>query len=434
MFEVIYEVIFTNTSLKSIIFLVIAFNIFIFLCRVASPLPTLDNKPSLLDSKPKESWRSNKVQVKLANRFLNNRNVKTGSFRPRLYGVKPLNFVRYKSNSATSLSKSKTCRPISLTPKQICNPISNETKNSEAIKSEVINSVLLNQKVAISQKELDQLLSLPGVKFDLPITSETEASLLALIRKPHSKRSKTGVYIFTHISTGNKYVGSSNDLARRFKQYFDKNLLFANKNHGLLMPLIHKEGIEAFSLQVIVVPSSYPKYSYCFLEQYFLLDQSFNLNTQRVVNFRVNQGLKVFLYDKECKILYHSSNSLNAFCADLSIHSSSYRKCISTGVPYLNLFVISNTLIEDAVPANLTESEVFELLAKSKKESLNKRSLDLGKEIVVFDKETNETNTYSSVYKVAARLGTTRATIRNNISSGKAFKNRYHLSFAESNK
>lgn len=282
-------------------------------------------------------------------------NAKVECFSPRLHGINALNSVRFESNAATSLYNSKTSRTVSLVQEHIA--------KDNPTNSEVINSVLFNQKVAISQKELDELLNLPSVKYDLPITDETHPSLVALIRK-HSKRSNNRVYIFTHKLTGNKYVGSSNDLARRFKQYFDKDLLFANKNYGLLLPLMDKEGLGAFSLEVIVVPSSYPKYSYCFLEQYFLLDKSFNLNTQRMVNFRVNQGFKVFLYDLDCKTLYQRSNSLNAFCADLGIHSSSYRKCISTGVPYLGLFVISNTLIPEAIPANLTESEVYELLVK----------------------------------------------------------------------
>ena len=48
--------------------------------------------------------------------------------------------------------------------------------------------------------------------------------------------------------TNSKYVGSSNDLSRRFKQYFEKNVLFNNKNSGLLLPLIEKEGFETFTL------------------------------------------------------------------------------------------------------------------------------------------------------------------------------------------
>lgn len=286
-------------------------------------------------------------------------NVKEKYFRSRTQGVNGFNLIRYKSNAATSIYNSKTYRPFSLVQKHIA--------KGNPSNSEVINSVLVNQKVAITQKELDKLINLPSVKFDLPITNETYPSLLALIGKPQSRRSNTGVYVFIHILTGNKYVGSSNDLTRRFKQYFDKDALFGNNNTGLLTPLIEKQGLGAFSLQVIVVPSSYPKFSHCFLEQYYLLDKSFNLNTHKVVNFRVNQGFKIFLYDLYCKTLYYSSNSLNAFCADLGIHSSSYRKCISSGSPYLDFFVISNTLITDAVPANLTESDVRELLALGRK-------------------------------------------------------------------
>lgn len=74
-------------------------------------------------------------------------------------------------------------------------------------------------------------------------------------------------------------------------------------------------------------------------------------------------------------------NSLNAFCADLGIHSSSYIKCVSKGVSYLNSFVISNTLITDAAPTNLTESEVSKLLAKCRRDVLDKQTVDLGKSI-----------------------------------------------------
>ena len=75
-----------------------------------------------------------------------------------------------------------------------------------------------------------------------------------------------------------------------------------------------------------------------------------------------------------------------------------------------------------------------ELIAKRRKENLDKQTVDLGKVIEVFDKDTNEVKTYPSTYKVAYRLGTTRATIRSYISKGKAFKNRYYLKFTDSSK
>lgn len=331
--------------------------------------------------------------------------------------------IRYKSTAAPLLNKSNRYRLTDLVNKHI--------KEGNLTTSEIINNVLLNQKVSISQEELDKLLNLPKVKFDLPISKETYPALLALVSKPQSRRSNTGIYIFTHKITNSKYVGSSNDLSRRFKQYFEKNVLFNNKTTGLLLPLIEKEGFEAFTLDIIVIPSLYPKYSHCFLEQYYLLDKEFHLNTHKIVNFIVNQGYKIYLYDLNYKILYYTSNSLNEFCADLGIHSSSYKKCITNDSPFLNFFRISKILKINAVSANLSYSEVRELIIKHRKESLDKLHLSYGKVIEVFDKETNDTTTFTSIIKASYRFGTSRTTIRNYITSGKFYKNRYLFKFSD---
>ena len=156
------------------------------------------------------------------------------------YPYKLKGLVRYKSTISSLYNSSNIYRPTDLVNEHI--------KKGNITTSEIINNVLLNQKVSISQEELDKLLNLPKVKFNLPITKETYPALLALVGKPRSKRSKAGIYIFTHKITNSKYVGSSNDLSRRFKQYFEKNVLFNNKSTGLLLPLIEKEGFEAFTL------------------------------------------------------------------------------------------------------------------------------------------------------------------------------------------
>lgn len=324
---------------------------------------------------------------------------------------------RFESNLTIPKGKRVEYRPNSLALEHI--------NSYNPTNSEVINSVLLNQKVSISQKELDTLLSLPSVNFDLPITDQTYPGLLGLIGKPGSRRSNSGVYIFSHKYSDKKYVGSSNDLARRFKQYFEKNILFSNKDTGILLPLIEKEELKAFTLQVTVIPSSYPKFSHCFLEQYYLLNKEFNLNSHKIVNFRVNQGFKIYLYDKDCKILYYSSNSLNAFCADLGIHHSSYKKHIANNSAYLDYFTISNHLVEKAIPADLTELQLRELIDERRKMSLNKLHLSYGKSIEVLDSDTNTTKIYESSYKVATRFGFSRSSLRNYIANGKAYKNRY---------
>lgn len=300
------------------------------------------------------------------------------------------------------------------------------------ITSQVINSVLLNQKVSITQQELDELLSLPKVNFDLPLTDHTYPALLGLIGKPGFKRSKAGIYVFSHKYSDKNYVGSSNDLARRFKQYFEKNALFSNKDTGMLLPMLEKENLKAFTLEVTVIPSSFSNYAHCFLEQYFLLDKRFNLNTHKIVNFRVNQGFKIYLYDKDCKILYYSSNSLNAFCADLGIHHSSYKKHVANNEPYLGYFNISNYLIPEAVPADLTEIQIREFINKQRKDSLNKLHISYGSVVEVLDIDTNTITTIDSVAKAASKFGVSRTTIRSYISSEKPYKSRYKFKFITS--
>ena len=79
-------------------------------------------------------------------------------------------------------------------------------------------------------------------------------------------------------------------------------------------------------------------YYFLFLEQYHLLNKNFNFHTQRIVNFRVNQGMKIYLYDKDFKTLYYASNSLNQIMSELRIHYNTYKNCITKGDLYLKFF------------------------------------------------------------------------------------------------
>lgn len=179
-------------------------------------------------------------------------------------------------------------------------------KDFKDITADVINKLLKNQKVSITEAELARLKAIPGVRFDLPLNDETYPAFEGLVGKTNTRRIKSGVYIFTHIASGAKYVGSSNSLSRRLDQYFTFKQ-FNQRNSGLLIPLINKDGFEAFNLEVFVIPDNLGlgiknsnnlnfNFSYLFLEQYYLLHVKFNLNTQRIVNFRVDQGKAVYLY------------------------------------------------------------------------------------------------------------------------------------------
>ncbi len=112
----------------------------------------------------------------------------------------------------------------------------------EDITSEVMNKVLVNQQVSITQTELEKLKSIPGVKFDLPLNDDTVRAFIGLVGRSNSRISRAGVYIFTRIATGSQYVGSTNSLARRLFGYFrhEKN---EKENSGLLLPILKKQGV-----------------------------------------------------------------------------------------------------------------------------------------------------------------------------------------------
>ena len=141
-----------------------------------------------------------------------------------------------------------------------------------------------------------------------------------------------------------------------------------------MLPLIKKEGFSAFNLEVFVMPEELSsEYNFLFLEQYHLLDSSFNLNSQRLVNFRVNQGNTVYLYDSQGKNLYYTATSLNGLKADLGIHHSTVTKCIKTGSFYLDYFTITDLINPDAKKAGLSLEELSKLISY-------KRSLFLQKD------------------------------------------------------
>ena len=268
---------------------------------------------------------------------------------------------------------------------------------NKTITSSDINRLLVNQQVSIEQEELDKLLTIKGVTFELPLSNQTYPAYYSLIGRPQTRGRRAGVYIFTHIASGNKYVGSSNSLSRRLEQYFKPNPVFS-KDYGLLLPLIKKEGFAAFKLEIFVMPKELSKdYYFLFLEQYYLLNNEFNLNSQRVVNFRVKQGTNVYLYDKESKILYYRTSSLHGLKLDLGIHHVTCTKCLKNGSLYLGYFKITNELNPKAIQADISLSELTKLISEKKSLFLKRFSNITSKAICMKEIGTNKTYTFTSI-------------------------------------
>lgn len=274
------------------------------------------------------------------------------------------------------------------------------------ITSDILNKLVVNQGVSITQDILDKLITIPSVKFDLPITDQTIPGLVGLIGTPKTRGLKAGVYIFTHKVTDRKYIGSSNSLSRRLDQYFNFKH-FNQEGSGQLIPLIKKDGFNKFSLEITVMPYEFSSGNYfLFLEQYYLLHKSFDLNTQRVVNFRVNQGNPVYLYDLDGKTLYYSSKSLNQIQGDLGIHPNTVKSCLK-GNNYLNFFNLTDTVIEGAIPANLSTAELVSLISDKKRLFLSNTSrTKFSKPIVLKEVKTGNTLEFSSIINIVNHFKT----------------------------
>lgn len=139
-------------------------------------------------------------------------------------------------------------------------------------------------------------------------------------------------------------------------------------------------------------------YHFLFLEQYHLLDSKFDLNTQRVVNFRVKQGITVYVYDTEGKFIYYSATSLNGLKDDLGVHHATSTKCMKTGTLYLNYFRITDQILPDAKEAGLSLDELSLLIAEKKSLFLKEGfSMKTSKSIYIIQDITQERSDFPSI-------------------------------------
>lgn len=144
-----------------------------------------------------------------------------------------------------------------------------------------VNNVLALTDFSVDQSTLDLVLSNNPLSFnnldENVIFSESWLDKIGTVR---NEKSKGGVYIWTHKGTDSMYVGSSCFLARRLIGYIKGT----HESVGKFIPLLKKEGLNAFTLDVITFNDFYHKGLELCLEQYFLLHPKFNLNTLKVVN------------------------------------------------------------------------------------------------------------------------------------------------------
>ena len=116
------------------------------------------------------------------------------------------------------------------------------------------------------------------------IYSNAEEDKLKIIR---DNQNKSGVYLWSNLINGKRYVGSSQNLHIRFQQYYNTNYLLRNTSMAICRALL-KQGYINFSLTII----EYCEPGKCLeVEGYYikLLKPEYNLSQSPLAPF---SGLK----------------------------------------------------------------------------------------------------------------------------------------------
>jgi len=297
------------------------------------------------------------------------------------------------------------------------NRLANEyISKGEIITAFKVNKILSFASIKITQYRLDKILTGPRLNMTNLSSNTTKSSYF--IGTVRGNIQIPGVYIWTHLPTGDKYVGSSSTLARRLIGYFH----CTHTSTGKLIPLIENEGVGAFSLEVIPLSMFYTANIELLLEQYFLLHAEFNLNTLKVVNdFSGARAKPLYMYTKNFSNLIYFSHVQEDFIFKLRIHYSIFSGSLKSGVPYLGKYVFSDKPILGAKENNMSLEDVNAMLDKDRLAIQDTKSRKVYIECV--DNKNNKL--FDSISSCVAYLDSiapsNKTTLYRHINSGKPY-------------
>lgn len=262
-------------------------------------------------------------------------------------------------------------------------------RTNKKANADIINKLLDSN---ISETDLHNLLNGPKILFtDL----SDRKSLTKMITKTGKEfGSLSGVYIWTHVPSNKKYVGSAIHLPTRLRSYFLKTI-----NIGKFLPILNNYPISEFNLEVRFTPYSSNFRNEMVLEQYFLLDKTFNMNTIRVSNNPSGSNAKsLFMYNRDLSILYYSSTKQIDFIRELGIHHSTFTKHLNNGTFYLSKYVFTKEFVETAQKVDLSLFDLLNMLEKDRvKFNVNKPVNSLSTSVILIDASTQEKHFFLSL-------------------------------------
>lgn len=299
-----------------------------------------------------------------------------------------------------------------------------QIKSGKPVTVKVINDILSSCNMEITEEILKDLIQRKRYIYHDLDKDETIEGLKAEIGSPSNKIQVPGVYIFKHKETGDKYVGSSSQLAIRLNGYLkDKHRAI-----GLLIPQL-RGNLEKFTLEVIPLYDNYEFRSEIVLEQYYLLDPSFNLNTVRVVNNPSGSNAKpLYMYNRDKTILYYSSMQQKDFITNLNIHYVTFNKHLNKGTYYLGKYLFTREPLLNAKISDISITDLSLMLEKDRVKYNRTKSLNsLSRPVLLInEKDSNKTELFPSLgkcveYLKSKGLPATQVTLVKRINTDKTY-------------
>ena len=301
-----------------------------------------------------------------------------------------------------------------------------QINSGKTVTAKKINEILAYCNITITDQELKSLINTPSFTLtNLHKKSLTKEILKNKLGLPNGKKRVAGIYIFTHLSTGRKYVGSSSQLAFRLNGYIN----ISHRESGLLIPILKKEGLQNFSLQVFPFYDDCVERSEIVLEQYYLLDPSFTLNTIKVANNPSGSNSKsLYMYNRDMTILYFFSTQQIDFISKLNIHHTTFTKHLEKGTYYLGKYLFSREAVLTAKVKDMSYLDLALMLEKDRtKYNIHKPVNSLSKAVIITDVNNLE-NTVVLLslgkcleYFKSKGLSASQVTLVKHINSGKAY-------------
>lgn len=295
-------------------------------------------------------------------------------------------------------------------------------------------------------------------------------------------KQKSGIYCFTNNLTGFKYIGSSQNLAKRFVTYFSNDLLqkITRKSRSIISSALLKNGLSNFRLDILeycdsrdvvsreqyyidllnpeynILKKAYSSLGYKHTEETLekmrtvprkkFSEETLKLLQSHLAQINLEKGYKVIVFDNNTKnaqtfdSIRKASESTKLDTKSLVKLDNSLRgKSISSITDlYRNRFWVRILTTGETVNSFNNQIESLKGLSpNSRGEPISMQEAwttnsssdfkGLALRTVVVNIKTNEIKEYSSIRKAAMSLKTSCPTLHRYIKSKKIFQNLYEI-------